>query len=52
MKAVVFGGDGYIGRHLKSMTRSFEEVVLVDHKQPSSADVEYADVLFVPIGRM
>ncbi|MDP9227054.1 MAG: NAD-dependent epimerase/dehydratase family protein [Actinomycetota bacterium] len=44
MKAVVFGGDGYIGRHLENLTRSFDEVVLVDHRQPSAADVEYADV--------
>jgi GlcNAc-P-P-Und epimerase len=44
MKGVVFGGDGYIGRHLKSLTHAFDEVVLVDQRQPSPADVEYADV--------
>jgi nucleoside-diphosphate-sugar epimerase/glycosyltransferase involved in cell wall biosynthesis len=44
MKAVVFGGEGYIGRHLKNLTRSFDEVVMVDHLRPSPADVVYADV--------
>ncbi len=44
MKAVVFGGDGYIGRHLKNLTRSFDDAVLVDQRQPSPADVAYADV--------
>jgi GlcNAc-P-P-Und epimerase len=44
MKAVVFGGNGYIGRHFKNLTRSFDDVVLVDHRQPPAANVEYADV--------
>jgi GlcNAc-P-P-Und epimerase len=44
MKAVVFGGDGYIGRHLKRLTRAFDEVVLVDHRHPSAAEVAWADV--------
>jgi nucleoside-diphosphate-sugar epimerase/glycosyltransferase involved in cell wall biosynthesis len=44
MKAVVFGGDGYIGRHLKNLTRSFDDVVLIDHRHPLPADVVYADV--------
>jgi nucleoside-diphosphate-sugar epimerase/glycosyltransferase involved in cell wall biosynthesis len=44
MKAVVFGGDGYIGRHLKALTRSFDEVVLVDQRQPTPAHVIQADV--------
>jgi nucleoside-diphosphate-sugar epimerase/glycosyltransferase involved in cell wall biosynthesis len=44
MKAAVFGGDGYIGRHLKSLTGAFDEVVLVDHRAPVPPDVAYADV--------
>jgi nucleoside-diphosphate-sugar epimerase/glycosyltransferase involved in cell wall biosynthesis len=44
MRAVVFGGAGYIGRHLKNLTRAFDEVVLVDHRLPSPPDVQYADV--------
>src|SRR6266487_1389937 len=44
MKAVVFGGDGYIGRHLKNLTRSFGEVLLVDRREPTPADVIHADV--------
>jgi nucleoside-diphosphate-sugar epimerase/glycosyltransferase involved in cell wall biosynthesis len=44
MKAVVFGGDGYIGRHLKHLTNAFDEVVLLDHRQPRLPDVAYADV--------
>jgi nucleoside-diphosphate-sugar epimerase/glycosyltransferase involved in cell wall biosynthesis len=44
MKAVVFGGAGYIGRYLKRFTNSFEDVVLVDHCRPCPIDVEYADV--------
>jgi nucleoside-diphosphate-sugar epimerase/glycosyltransferase involved in cell wall biosynthesis len=44
MKAVVFGGAGYIGRHLQRLTREFEDVVLVDHVRPTPADVVYADV--------
>jgi nucleoside-diphosphate-sugar epimerase len=43
MKAVVFGGDGYVGRHLKKLTTTFDDVVLVDRRQ-SGPDVEYADV--------
>jgi nucleoside-diphosphate-sugar epimerase/glycosyltransferase involved in cell wall biosynthesis len=44
MKAVVFGGGGYIGRHLSNLTRAFDEVVIADHRQPSPPDVVYADV--------
>ena len=44
MKAVVFGGAGYIGRHLQKLTRQFDDVVLVDHALPTPADVVYADV--------
>ena len=43
MKAVVFGGDGYIGRHLKNLTRMFDEIVLVDNRRPRH-DVLLADV--------
>jgi GlcNAc-P-P-Und epimerase len=44
MKAVVFGGDGFVGRHLQRLTRRFDDVVLVDHCKPTPPDVEYADV--------
>jgi nucleoside-diphosphate-sugar epimerase/glycosyltransferase involved in cell wall biosynthesis len=44
MRAVVLGGNGYIGRHLKNLTRVFDDVVLVDHSDPKPADVTYADV--------
>ena len=44
MKAILFGGDGYIGRRLKQLTQQFDEVVLTDHCQPCPSDVEYVDV--------
>lgn len=44
MRAVVLGGNGYIGRHLKNLTRIFDDVVLVDHRDPQPPDVTYADV--------
>jgi nucleoside-diphosphate-sugar epimerase/glycosyltransferase involved in cell wall biosynthesis len=44
MKAVDFGGEGYIGRDLKNLTSGFDEVVLMDQRQPAAADVVYADV--------
>ena len=44
MKVVVFGGAGYIGRHLKSLTKTFDDVVLVDHRQPPPPGVVFADV--------
>lgn len=44
MKVVVFGGDGYIGRHLKSLTKMFDDVVLADHRHPPPAGVVFADV--------
>jgi len=44
MKTVIFGGDGYIGRHLKGLTTRFDDVVLVDHRLPSPPDVQHADV--------
>jgi GlcNAc-P-P-Und epimerase len=46
MKAVVFGGGGYIGRHL-AQTRMFDELVSLDHRH-TAADVQYIDVR-VPI---
>jgi GlcNAc-P-P-Und epimerase len=44
MKAILFGGDGYIGRRLKQLTTQFDDVVLTDHSQPCPSDVEYVDV--------
>lgn len=44
MRAVLFGGDGYIGRHLAASSTVLDDVVLVDHRRPLPADVELADV--------
>ena len=44
VKAVVFGGAGYIGRHVKNLTARFDDVVLVDHRRPTPPDVRDADV--------
>jgi nucleoside-diphosphate-sugar epimerase/glycosyltransferase involved in cell wall biosynthesis len=44
VKAVVFGGGGYIGRHLKQLTTAFDDVVLVDHKASPDDSIAYADV--------
>jgi GlcNAc-P-P-Und epimerase len=44
MKAVVFGGDGYIGRYLKDLTTTFDEVVLVDLRREDAGEIVVADV--------
>ena len=33
LKAVVFGGPGYIGRHLEQLTKAFDDVVVVARSQ-------------------
>jgi GlcNAc-P-P-Und epimerase len=43
MRAVIVGGDGYVGRHLRRASRVIEDALVAD-SYPSSPDVIFCDV--------
>jgi nucleoside-diphosphate-sugar epimerase len=51
MKAVFFGGSGYVGRQLSRATTAFDDILLVDRRGVASDGTETADVRQpIPVG--